>query len=60
MTTTQYDHMTMSSIPKKHCKSPFTEMNLHRHEVPVVTDTIYSDAPSNDYGYAFVTSFRRK
>jgi hypothetical protein len=42
--TTQYARIPMSTPLKKHFKSPFRAMNLHRRDEPVATDTVYSDS----------------
>jgi hypothetical protein len=51
--TTQYARSPMVSSPtlKKHFKSPFPAMNVHRRDEPVATtDTVYSDTPAVDSG----------
>jgi hypothetical protein len=40
----------MSTTLKKHYKSPFPAMNVHRHDEPVAMDTVYSDTPAVDSG----------
>jgi hypothetical protein len=40
----------MSTTLKKHFKSPFPAMNVHRRDEPVATDTVYSDTPTVDSG----------
>ena len=48
--TTQYARTPISTILKKHYKSPFPALNVHRRDEPVATDTIYSDTPAIDDG----------
>jgi hypothetical protein len=41
--TTHYARIPMSTTLKKHYKSPFLAMNVHRCDEPVATDsTVYS------------------
>jgi hypothetical protein len=40
--TTQYARIPMRTTLKKHYKSPFPAMNVHRRDEPVATDTVYS------------------
>ena len=40
----------MSTVLKKHFKSPFLALNVHRCNEPVATDTVYSDTPAVDNG----------
>ena len=40
----------MSTILKKHYKSPFPAMNVHRRNEPIATDTVYSDTPATGSG----------
>jgi hypothetical protein len=49
-TSTQYAHMPMSTILKKQYKSPYPELNVHRHNELIATDTIFSDMPAIDGG----------
>jgi hypothetical protein len=50
-TTQYYARIPMSTTLKKHCKSPFPAMNVHRRDKPVATDTVYSDStPAVDSG----------
>ena len=48
--TTQYMRLPESSHLKKHYKSPYTDLNIHRRNKDVATDTIYSDTPAIDSG----------
>ena len=48
--TTQHAKTSISTILKKHYKSPFPALNVHRRDEPVATDTIYSDTPTIDDG----------
>jgi len=48
--TTQFARIPMSTILKKHYKSPFPALNVHRREEPIATDTVYSDTPAIDDG----------
>jgi hypothetical protein len=48
--TTQLACMPMSTIVKKHYKSPNPALNVHPRDEPVATNTIYSDTPVIDCG----------
>ena len=48
--TTQYARITMSTILKKHYKSPNPALDVEHQAEPVATDTIYSDTPAVDSG----------
>jgi hypothetical protein len=48
--TTQYARMPMSTILKKHYKSPFPTLNVRCREEALSTDTGYSDSPAVDSG----------
>jgi hypothetical protein len=48
--TTQLARMPMSTILKKRYKSPNPALNVHPHDEPVATDTIYSHTPAIDCG----------
>ena len=48
--TTQHARTTISTILKKHYKSPYPALNVHRRDEPVATDTVYSDTPAIDDG----------
>jgi hypothetical protein len=48
--TTQLACMPMSTILKKWYKSLNPALNVHPHDKPVATDTIYSDTPAIDCG----------
>ena len=48
--TTQFARTPISTILKKHYKSPFPALNVHRRDEPVATDTVYSDTPAIDNG----------
>jgi hypothetical protein len=55
--TTQYARMPMSTVLKKHYKSPFPELNVHRHGEALATDTVYSDFPAVDSGVTIAQLF---
>jgi hypothetical protein len=55
--TTQYARMPMSTVLKKHYKSPFPTLNVHRHEEALATDTVYSDVPAVDSGVTIAQLF---
>jgi hypothetical protein len=42
--------MPMSTVLKKHYKSPFPALNVHRREEALATGTVYSDVPAVDSG----------
>jgi hypothetical protein len=48
--TTQLARMPMSTILKTQYKSPNPALNVHPHDEPVATDTIYSDTPAINCG----------
>ena len=48
--TTQFGRMPMSSVLRKHYKSPFPALNVHRRNEALATDTVYSDTPAIDNG----------
>ncbi len=48
--TTQFARMPNSPVLKKHFKSPFPALNVHRRDEPVATDTVFSDTPAIDGG----------
>jgi hypothetical protein len=48
--TTQLARMPMSTILKKQYKSLNPALNVHPHDEPVATDTIYSNTPAIDCG----------
>jgi len=48
--TTQYARTTISTVMKKHYRSPFPALNVFRRDEPVATDTVYSDTPAIDDG----------
>ena len=48
--TTQFARIPASTVLKKHYKSPFPALNVHRRDEPVATDTVYSDTPAIDGG----------
>jgi hypothetical protein len=48
--TTQLARMPMSTILKKRYKSLNPALNVHPHDEPVATNTIYSDTPAIDCG----------
>ena len=49
--TTQYARNVCRLPMRKHFKSRFPALNVHRRNEPVATDTIWSDTPSVDGGY---------
>jgi hypothetical protein len=49
--TTQNARMPHSTILKKHYRSPYPALNVHRRSEPVATDTVYSDTPAVDCGH---------
>jgi hypothetical protein len=55
--TTQYARMPMSTVLKKHYKSPFPAMNVHRRDEALATDTVYSDTPAVDSGVTIAQLF---
>ena len=55
--TTQYARMPMSTVLKKHYKSPFPALNVHRREEALATDTVYSDTPAVDSGVTIAQLF---
>jgi len=55
--TTQYAHLPMSTLLKKHYKSPFPALNVHWCDEPIATDTIYSDTPAIDSGATIAQVF---
>jgi hypothetical protein len=48
--TTQYARMPMSTVLKKHYKSPFPALNVYCHEEALATNTVYSNVPAVDSG----------
>jgi hypothetical protein len=48
--TTQFARMPTGTILKKHYKSPYPALNVHRRDEPVATDTVFSDTPAIDGG----------
>jgi hypothetical protein len=55
--TTQLARMPMSTILKKRYKSLNPALNVHPHDEPVATDTIYSDTPAIDCGFTSAQLF---
>jgi hypothetical protein len=55
--TTQYARMPMSTVLKKHFKSPFPALNVHRREESLATNTVYSDVPAVDSGVTIAQLF---
>jgi hypothetical protein len=55
--TTQYARMPMSTVLKKHYKSPFPALNVHRREEALATDTVYSNVPAVDSGVTIAHFF---
>ncbi|KAL7568892.1 hypothetical protein ACA910_015540 [Epithemia clementina (nom. ined.)] len=45
---------------RKHIKSRFPALNVHRRQEPVTTDTIFSDTPAVDSGVIKAQLFVRK
>jgi len=54
---TQYAHLPMSTLLKKCYKSPFPALNVHWHDEPIATDTIYLDTPAIDSGATIAQVF---
>ena len=48
--TMQYACILMSTVLKKHYRSPFPALNVHCHNEPVATDTVYLDTPAVNDG----------
>jgi len=48
--TTQYARNVYCLPFRKHFKSHFPALNVHRHQEPVATDTVYADTPAIDDG----------
>jgi hypothetical protein len=56
--TTQYARMPMSKVLKKHYKSPFPALNVHRREeASLATNTVYSNFPAVDSGVTIAQLF---
>ena len=55
--TTQYAKQTVSTVMKRHFKSPFPALNVHRRNEPVATDTVYSNTPAIDGGQKYAQVF---
>jgi hypothetical protein len=55
--TTQYARMPMSTVLRKHYKSPFPALNIHRRDEAIATDTVYSDTPAVDSGVTIAQLF---
>jgi hypothetical protein len=55
--TTQYARMPMSTVLKKHYKSPFPALNVHRREKAPATDTVYANVPAVDSGVTIAQLF---
>jgi hypothetical protein len=55
--TAQYARMPISTILKKHNKSPFPALNSQRRDECVTRDTVYSDTPVIDGGETCVQIF---
>ena len=47
----------MSTVLKKHYKSPFPALNVHRRDEALATDTVYSDVPAVDSGVTIAQLF---
>jgi hypothetical protein len=48
--TTQFARTARSTVMKKHYRSPFPALNVHRRNESVATDTVFSDTPAIDNG----------
>lgn len=48
---TQFTRMPMSTVLKKHYKSPFLTNIVHQYNEPIVTDTVYAGTPAIDSGF---------
>ena len=57
--TTQHYRMSANTYLKKRYKSPFPAFNVHRHEEPVATDTVYSYTLAIDCGVTSAQFFCR-
>ena len=55
--STQYYRMPISTILKKHYKSPFPALNVSRRNEAVATDTVFSDTPAIDNGSTMAQIF---
>jgi hypothetical protein len=55
--TTQYARMPMSTYLKCCFKSPYPALNVHHHNGPIATDTVYSDTPAIDSGDMYAQLF---
>jgi hypothetical protein len=55
--TTQYARIPMSTVLKKHYKSPFPALNAHRHEEALATNTVFSNVPGVDSGVTIAQLF---
>src|SRR5688500_13679094 len=49
--TTQFARMPMSTVLKKHYKSPFPANNVHRCNKPIATDAVHLNTPAVDCGH---------
>ncbi|EEC44015.1 predicted protein [Phaeodactylum tricornutum CCAP 1055/1] len=57
MATTQYAREVYNAPLRKHFKSRFPALNVHRRNEAVATDTIWSDTPAVDNGAKFAQLF---
>jgi hypothetical protein len=57
MATTQHAREVYHAPLRKHFKSRFPALNVHRRNEPVATDTIWSDTPAVDNGAKFAQLF---
>ncbi|EEC42961.1 predicted protein [Phaeodactylum tricornutum CCAP 1055/1] len=57
MATTQHAREVYNAPLRKHFKSRFPALNVHRRNEPVATDTIWSDTPAVDNGAKFAQLF---
>jgi hypothetical protein len=55
--TSQYARMPMSTVLKKHYKSPVPTLNVHGHEEALATNTVYSNVPAVDSGVTIAQLF---
>jgi hypothetical protein len=55
--TTHYARMAMSTVLKKHYKSPFPALNVHRPEEAHATNTVNSNVPAVDSGVTIAQLF---
>ena len=57
LVTTRYAKNILHLPLRKHVKSRFPALNVHRRREPVATDTVYSDTPATDDGSTIAQIF---